>query len=349
MPAPREPSAILAEIDALSQPDTSSPGTSEGWSELRRKNNELAARRVGLISELEESGYVGERLLTLLQAKLRDSSMVAQQAYGPLNKALGLMWEVRDSHKGKAIGALAQLHSYGSVLLIMGHAGMQVAERDVRAIADAEELAVKVRDSDAVGSTLANAIRHTDNAARPRWYDWMVEHLPPDSFGYRTAMGERAFGRPIELSGPTLDGGKVSTQDWRGSVVLVDFWGTWCGPCKAEMPEIARLQAKYGARGLKVIGVLEDVAEPARKYVAEKGYTWPQLVDPEHANRTDLNWDHPIARRYGVNAFPTIWLIDRGGVLHRGPAGDQQLEKKVLELLDEAAPAPSGGPEPGAP
>lgn len=101
---PRSAEVILREIDALPERDTSQPITPEEWAELRRKSAEVAARRVALVSELEESGYAGARLGGLQRDKLIACSEVALRAYGPLNEALGIMWEVRDRHAGEPVG-----------------------------------------------------------------------------------------------------------------------------------------------------------------------------------------------------------------------------------------------------
>jgi thiol-disulfide isomerase/thioredoxin len=334
---PRNADAILAEIDSLPAEDMSRPETPEGWTALRARNDALFTKRANLISELEEAGYHGPRMPALLRTKLTDAAKVAHSAYGPMNHALGLLWEEEQRHPGESVGALARLMSIDRGLLVMNHDRLHVAEADLDAIAQAELAAAPERESSARGATLLTALHGQSASIKEKWYAWAAEHLPADSILVLTAKRERSFDHAIQLEGPTLDGQHLDTANLRGSVILVDFWGTWCGPCKEELPCIERLRATYETRGLRVIGILSDQPEPARAYLAEHGYAWPQIIDPDNAHRSVNEVAHPIADRYGVNSYPTIWLIDREGILRRAPSDEHALEARIVELLDKPA------------
>jgi thiol-disulfide isomerase/thioredoxin len=341
--APREPKAILADIESLPPEDTSRPEAEEGWSALRAHNDALFRMRANLVSELEEAGYKGDRLRELLWTKLGDAARLAQTGYGPMNRALALLWEEQEIHRDEPLGAVAHLYSISLTLTVMNHNHLLVAERDLQTIADLELAAAKDPQQKGVGSTLLRALSGQEAATREKWFAWAQEHLPADSTMARTAIRERSFDHPIQLEGPTLDGQRIDTADMRGKVILVDFWGTWCGPCKERMPGIERLRTKYEARGLRVVGVLYDQPEPAKKYLAQQKYSWPQIIDPANEGRTFNTLSHPITERYAINAFPTIWLIDRGGVLRRASSDETALEVRIVELLDQPVPvAPSG-------
>lgn len=341
---PRSVETILAELDALTPPDPNppaveGPGATEAVEAWQRTNNARAIRRVSLISELEESGYKGSRLGPLLYTKLLDAAAITQHASTPMRDAMAVMWAMRDRYQGEPIGAKAALFSLTRAIHELRRAGLHVSEADLRAIADLEVVAARDPEYAEAGYTLMSALNDHPQAVKDTWMAWAEANLPADSLIQRTEARKRAFDRPIRLEGPGMDGGVIDTKDWLGSVVIVDFWGTWCGPCKAKMPGLARLKRTYGERGLRVVGIVVDRVEPARKYLENEGYDWPQIIAADIGPERDDIFRHPIAHRYAINSFPTVWLIDREGVLRKAPWDEQELEAKVVELLAK----PAGG------
>jgi len=144
-----------------------------------------------------------------------------------------------------------------------------------------------------------------------------------------------AVGQPAPaLAGPTLAGPRLRLADRRGQVVLLDFWATWCAPCVAELPSLARLAASRGPRGLAVVGVNIE-GEAARRAVAdtvrEAGVRYPTVLD-----------DGEARERYGVTALPYLVLIDRAGIVRRefrGATPAAELESAVDAVL-RGLPAP---------
>jgi peroxiredoxin len=114
---------------------------------------------------------------------------------------------------------------------------------------------------------------------------------------------------------PTLDGGERSLASWRGQVVVLNFWATWCPPCVAEMPSLERLHHALGPEGLAVVTVSTDEDEAAVvAFVTRHGLTLPVLLDPG---------GRVAARAYRVASYPQTFVLDRHGVLLRhyeGPA-----------------------------
>ncbi|MCL5945595.1 MAG: TlpA family protein disulfide reductase [Planctomycetes bacterium] len=117
-------------------------------------------------------------------------------------------------------------------------------------------------------------------------------------------------GRPIVLHGQVLGGGHLSTAQWKGKVVVVDFWGTWCPWCVKEAPYIAKLYSRYHRHGLEVVGVaLDDTATAVHHYRQEHPKeNWPQIFDQHPGNGA-------IAQKLGISGLPTEFIIDRGGIL----------------------------------
>ena len=121
-------------------------------------------------------------------------------------------------------------------------------------------------------------------------------------------------------------GEPLSLARLRGKVVLLDFWAVWCGPCRAEMPNMKRLWSKYAGDDFTVIGVsLDDDRAVFDKYIAGEGIKWPQYYDD--------NGDNRLARLYGVRGIPFTVLIDENGIVRATGLRGSSLESKIGELL----------------
>jgi cytochrome c biogenesis protein CcmG, thiol:disulfide interchange protein DsbE len=116
-----------------------------------------------------------------------------------------------------------------------------------------------------------------------------------------------------------------------GKVVLVDFWASWCGPCRQALPAYEALRKEYGARGFEVIAVdVDEHPKDGAATLAALRLSYPQVADPKGA----------IAEAYDVNGMPASYLVDRGGVVRQVHTGFEQediepLRKAVAQLLEE--------------
>lgn len=116
------------------------------------------------------------------------------------------------------------------------------------------------------------------------------------------------LGNPIDLEGQLIDGSKFDWESYRGKVVLVDFWATWCGPCIAEAPNVRQQYDLYHELGFEVVGISLDTKKNALEaYIKKEGVPWVNLYED------GAGWKHPMAVKYGVKAIPTVMLIDREG------------------------------------
>lgn len=135
--------------------------------------------------------------------------------------------------------------------------------------------------------------------------------------------------RAPALSGTALSGGSIDLAQHRGSVVVVDFWASWCEPCAEAMPALERIYQRYRSQGLVVIGVSQDrQASNARTFLERTRVSFPVMHDA----------DHSVAGRYRPPTMPSSYVIDRQGVVrhvHSGfRSGDaRRLEAQIRELL----------------
>ena len=137
--------------------------------------------------------------------------------------------------------------------------------------------------------------------------------------------------KPLAVAGRTSTGKKFSVADWKGKVVLVDCWATWCGPCNAEIPHVKEVYAKYHPKGLEIVGIDCDADDDTvNTFTKQKDMPWTQLREE---SQTDDPW-HPLAKQWGVAGIPTMFLIDKKGVLRYIDARDDTAEK-VAKLLAE--------------
>ena len=126
------------------------------------------------------------------------------------------------------------------------------------------------------------------------------------------------------------DGQAVKLSDFKGKVVILDFWATWCPPCRAEIPEFIALQKQYAAQGLTVVGVSLDTTGAAvvKSFMKRNGMNYPVVIG-----------DEKIAADYGgISAIPTTFVLDRTGNIvtsHQGFASQVVFESEIRPLLEQ--------------
>ncbi len=139
-----------------------------------------------------------------------------------------------------------------------------------------------------------------------------------------TARRLGLLGNTMELKGKTVEDKPFNWESYRGKVVLVDFWATWCGPCIAEIPNMMKHYEAYHDKGFEIVGINQDENIAAvQKFLTERELPWTTV------------WaeGQPNAEYYGINAIPTMILVDRDGKVVELQARGQRLDAKLRELL----------------
>ncbi len=160
----------------------------------------------------------------------------------------------------------------------------------------------------------------------------VVQACAPSSQAIQGNQQEVSIGTNVGEIAPDftlfdLDGNELSLSDFRGKVVFINFWATWCPPCRAEMPEIESIYQDYKDKDVVVIGVdILETEELVREFVQRGGYNWIFVID--------LTGE--VAANYNIQAIPTSFFIDREGVIRAiniGAMTKRAMEDKLAEAM----------------
>jgi len=184
------------------------------------------------------------------------------------------------------------------------------------------------------GLGVSLAYLHQDDAARAEFKTFLDEDKSPSPVRERAArffdrveLARARMAPPFELT--TLDGRHISMDSLAGKVVLIDFWATWCGPCREALPHIRKIAHLYEGQPFVVLSVSLDSDEAKWKdFVAKNEMTWLQYRDG--------SFKGPLATRFSVLAIPATFSIDADGVLEDQHVGDADIEGKLKKMIAHA-------------
>jgi peroxiredoxin len=137
-----------------------------------------------------------------------------------------------------------------------------------------------------------------------------------------------AVGSPFpDFQEKDLDGKPLSVSRFKGKVLLVDFWATWCGPCRVELPNVLSTYDKHRKNGFEILGIsLDQDEKKLRDFMKENKMTWPQFFDGQ-------GWGNKLAGKYGVNSIPATYLLDTQGKIIAKDLRGEALEQAVADAL----------------
>ena len=183
-----------------------------------------------------------------------------------------------------------------------------------------------------MGVSLAHL--HQDDAARAQFSSFLDHDTAAPNLHERAQryldhidLARARMAPPFSIT--TIDGQHISLDSLAGKVVLIDFWATWCGPCRAALPHIREIAHRFQEQPFVVISISLDKDENKWKdFVAKNQMTWLQYRDG--------SFDGQIAKIFGVNAIPATFTIDADGVLEDQHVGDASIEGKLKKLIANA-------------
>ena len=178
---------------------------------------------------------------------------------------------------------------------------------------------------------LANTHEFTGNLAEAKvWYGSLSQKFPASVAGQR-ATGALSrldlLGKPFSLNGTAVGGGQIDTVGYRGRVVLVLYWATWCKPCLEDLPQLKALYKDFQSQGFEILGVnLDTTSEAVQPYLQQHQINWAQIHEPG-------GLQSPPGRQFGIFTLPTMFLIDKTGKVANPNVSVTELKAALPELL----------------
>jgi thiol-disulfide isomerase/thioredoxin len=238
--------------------------------------------------------------------------------------------------KAKTPAALVQAHTLQAQVELSEGRKKKQQPLFAKAVADCD--AALAVDPKTVSAALIRAMslseQHQDAAAAAQ-FRTLLPLLPqgsPDHERVARYVADPALARERlvpNFAVTTLDGRHISMDSLKGNVVLLDFWATWCGPCREYLPHLQKIAQQFQGQPLVVLSVSLDKDDAAwRAYVAKHDMTWPQYRDGY--------WNGSMAHMFGIREIPQTFTIDADGVIENQSVGDADLTGKLRKLVAKA-------------
>lgn len=295
-----------------------------------------------ILDRLELSDEDAEKAAQLKVQSYVNLAVLAEPDPKPAKRAIEKVLELQKSER-KIVAEFAQNNQ--QLVRIICVAGLSPEDRDklsAEVLSDVHQRKFSpgvMRKAQMLGETLGEA---GDRDRMVGYYGKLAVAMRESGIEVLVAQAEQIEGQlrriklpgnVMELEGATLTGKKFDWASYRGKVVLVDYWATWCGPCRQELPNVKKAYKKYHDRGFEVVGIsLDDDPDKLQTFLEDQKIPWVTLFEPEEQHR---GWKHPMAVHYGISAIPMAILVGKDGKVVSMSARGPELSQMLEELLSE--------------
>ena len=260
----------------------------------------LGATRPLRAADSSEVGAELKQLITKVQAKLKSG----KPTEASLSEELKGFDELLAKHKDEKTDEVAQ------VLMMKGMLYLEVLDNPEKGTAIIEQLKKDYPDT-----------RAGKNA------DAMLENVKKQGEAKKIQNSLVPGAKFPDFNEKDIEGKSLSVANYKGKVVLVDFWATWCGPCVGELPNVIKTYEKHHKDGFEIIGISLDQSESKLKnFIKEKNVTWQQYFDGK-------GWGNKLGAKYGVNSIPATYLLDGEGKIIAKDIRGEELEEAVAKAV----------------
>ncbi len=334
-------SDIYQQIEALKAPklDSSRVQDQAYVQEYIKATAEYRSKRNGLIWKLYTVEPKHEELPELMRD--RWELMIAKasddpNAFPAFQPIVIETKQVAEKTKGTELGQVAATFHLASQVrqIYLGDDLLEERAPKMQALFDAYLIDHEMNDD--LIQSYESLIRISPSSEQAKQYRWLAEHVTWDvqKKGFLgNARRIEAMGKPFTLNFTDfLTGKKLSMEDFRGKIVLLDFWATWCGPCIGEFPLLKQIYEKHHANGFEIIGVsldanTEEKGDAAlREYLGKDPLPWTQYYQGN-------GWESEFSLNYGILAIPTSFIIDREGRLLSVGERGEDLARQIDSLM----------------
>ena len=355
-----KPAAEKKPVDPFAVPEGNDPKVLQLFLSRLQRTPPKTRTEAGILEHLNNLEKVADELLT---RELEEELLT--QAVGMKIQIMGLLPQFGDKTASKRRSEFLAKAAVDERPAVAKMAAMYLKVEKVEKIAELEQadraalvqqLAKEIQEgeldqdelqlAELAGNALAEAKLNEEASAALNLFAKYVEangHPKASKIaqGLRgTANRLGLMGNPIEIAGQTLDGKEFKIESLKGKVVLVDFWATWCGPCRAEFPNMLEQYDLYHSKGFEIVGIsLDEDRDALDEFMKEEKLPWMQL----HQN-DGSGWGNENALRYGINGIPACFLVDQEGKVVSLECRGDELPKMLEKLLGPADKKPAKAP-----
>lgn len=340
------PAHLLAEEEAADKKEA--PAETEAADEEEAPADPFAVPDDASVAELLE--FIN-RIEAMKPTKPREAAQLRQKKPAALQKAAEKILELESDKSSaayvKAFGIAAQSKLAGLRAAtpekrneFLAEFKAFVAGKEQLSTDDANLMRQIAVTFDMAGDSETAALAYSEFSALLAKSDdpKIAEMVPAMEGGARRAT---LVGNEMELTGTTLAGEEFDWTAYRGKVVLVDFWATWCGPCVAEHPNIRKMHEAYKDKGFDVVAIsLDDKREALDKFLDKHPVEWTTL------HEEGVGFKHPASVHYGIAYIPMMILVDQDGKVVSTRVRGAELKRLLQELLGDPAVAEEAEAEP---